>query len=112
MCGRRGQGERIPIHLCVAVALYQCEVLCHHVAARQCLQPRARLAALLTVPNCSKCLDRATYRSSLFALQYLAQKQAEALRAREAARAATQQLHSFLQDADAELDVSRKRQRI
>lgn len=44
--------------------------------------------------------------------RYLAQKQAEAIRAREAARAATQQLHSFLQDADAELDVSRKRQRI
>jgi len=45
--------------------------------------------------------------------QFLAQKQAASIRAREAARSATQSLHSFLQDADAELGLTRawKRQR-
>lgn len=50
----------------------------------------------------------------LSVVQFLAQKQAASIRAREAARSATQQLHTFLQDAGAELGVSRsaKRQRV
>jgi hypothetical protein len=73
----------------------------------------AQYEALQAAAECSWRQSAASDAAVAAVAKFLAQKQAASIRAREAARSATQSLHSFLQDADAELGLTRawKRQR-